>query len=126
MGDRAYIPSALRRRVMARSGNACAACGVSFDDPRVCVDLDHRVPRAVWPRGELEEANLQALCGECHLWKTRKSGERRRIERFRALARTPSERLCWDCDRVVSRYFYADCVCARCLEAASVATSSAS
>jgi hypothetical protein len=110
---RQTIPAATRRLVLWRQRGECADCGASLLGANDCFDIDHIAPLCVFPEGELLSANMRALCAGCHAWKTRKSGEARRIARFRA-ALLERHRVCWLCDRHVSPYFFRGCICSTC------------
>lgn len=58
-GGRPYIPVALRRRVFARDGHACIACGSVVD-----LSLDHATP--VTAGGQDTFDNLQTMCRPCN------------------------------------------------------------
>ncbi len=55
----------MRRRVSKQQGYRCAACGL----PQVHLELDHIIALSLG--GTDERRNLQGLCHDCHLSKTR-------------------------------------------------------
>ncbi len=98
---------------MRRQRYCCADCGESLLHARACVDLDHAIPLAVWPGGELVADNLRAVDVGCHALKTRRR-EARKIARFRA-SLGARHRVCWLCERDVSPFFFHGCICAACV-----------
>lgn len=70
----------IRREVYARQEGRCAGCGVDLDGK---YEVDHVRPRSEFrvPSSESRvqasaTENLQAVCRECHLAKTRRDRER--------------------------------------------------
>lgn len=61
-------PKSCKRRIIARQGERCAACGLQFMGP-VKPEFDHIIALTLY--GENRESNLQALCGGCHKTKTK-------------------------------------------------------
>lgn len=60
----------LRYKVLTRYGQVCMLCG---DRPPDCViHVDHIKPRLKFPHLELDEDNLQVLCGDCNMGKSYK------------------------------------------------------
>lgn len=120
-GGRRTLPRRLRAAVVDAQRARCADCATNLHDPRVCVDIDHAVPLAVWPPGERLPCNLRAVDVGCHALKTRRSGEAQRIARFRAALDHPLHRLCWLCGHYVSRHFFRGCACTDCIHATRAA-----
>lgn len=76
----AQQPTAQRRRILARDGRVCQACGVkcghgNFGDTAPPPAIDHVVP--LIDGGANEDANLQTLCVPCHKVKTAAEAGRR-------------------------------------------------
>lgn len=82
------IPTALRAKVYRTYGRRCAVCG-SVDQ----VQVDHIIP---WAEGGTDAfENLQPLCTECHLIKSRteavRGSKRRAAKGRRPAEKHPSE-----------------------------------
>ena len=67
--DDQAIPPRVKLRVIDRQGGKCAKCNRALGVCGEPVEFDHVV--ALINGGEHREANLQALCGMCHVVKTR-------------------------------------------------------
>ncbi len=64
--ERGYVPPFLRLCVLDRADYACESCGTRGRK----LESDHIIPVA--DGGETTMENLQALCRDCHLAKTRR------------------------------------------------------
>jgi 5-methylcytosine-specific restriction protein A len=67
--DDQAIPPRVKVRVFDRQGGKCATCNRKMGMAGEAVEYDHIM--ALVNGGEHREANLQALCGMCHVAKTR-------------------------------------------------------
>lgn len=90
-GRRPKIRRAVALAVLARQRWCCAVCREALTD---VWDMDHVVPRALRPCDDADA--LQALCVACHARKSR--GDEARLI---AEHKTPGQRVCWTCYRVV-------------------------
>ena len=64
------IPPRVKDRVVARQGHKCASCARPFGPGKDRPEFDHH--DALINGGENREANLRALCGNCHGEKTKR------------------------------------------------------
>lgn len=60
----------LRYKILLKFGAVCMVCGATKADDVICVD--HIKPRSKYPELELDEDNLQVLCGTCNQGKSNK------------------------------------------------------
>lgn len=65
----AAIPPRVKARIIDAQGGKCATCSRKLGAAGESIDFDHRI--ALANGGGHREANLQALCGMCHVAKTR-------------------------------------------------------
>lgn len=83
-------PPRVKDRIVKRQGGKCATCNRKLGMAGELIEFDHI--RALVLGGENREANLQALCGMCHVTKTRedvaqKSTEARKRAKHLGLTR---------------------------------------
>ena len=105
MAKRRTITRRLAAKLLYRFQYKCQTCLQVVDDLH---EFDHVVP--LWAGGKDDEQNLQLLCYACHGRKTRDESDLYTC--YRRTCRTlhlPSERVCWKCNTVYSRYFSHEC-----------------
>ena len=55
----------LRYQALKLHGNRCQCCGLSPSNGAV-LNVDHILPRKLFPENALQLENLQVLCGDCN------------------------------------------------------------
>ena len=60
----------LRFRVLKKYGYKCMSCGLSRDEEKVVIHVDHIKPVSIYPELALIEENLQVLCRDCNQGKS--------------------------------------------------------
>ena len=101
MATRRCVSEQTKRAVAAEDGWRCRHCGCTLP---ATYQIDHIVP--LWAEGQNDPANLQPLCPNCHAAKTSDEHQMRRVYLANVSALTrESERACWHCGRVYSKYF---------------------
>lgn len=97
-----FLRSHRREQILRSQGYRCAGCFSVLVPGQT--DFDHRVPWSISKNSS--DGNIHALCSGCHAFKTRRF-DCHRIPLVRNIASqlAPSERLCYWCTRVVSKYF---------------------
>ncbi len=104
-GPRKRVDQRTRAFLWASARGACANCRLPL--PPQAYHVDHVVPWAVG--GTNAVRNLQVLCPNCHAVKTAcEQGKVLRVQRLRKRLRLPSERVCWECERITSAFFSHD------------------
>ena len=105
---RISIPIHFKRLILKRQNHKCNVCSIFLD----VYDIDHIVPYRIHPVHRLK--NLQALCPTCHARKTRR--EARELSLYAKCQQTQSQRYCWTCKKIVSKYFgFQDGHCMDCI-----------
>jgi hypothetical protein len=106
MSRRRTITRRLAAKLLFRFEYRCQVCAELVDDLH---EFDHVVP--LWAGGRDHEDNLQLLCYACHGRKTRDESDLYTAYRraCRSLAKPASERVCWKCTTVYSKYFQHTC-----------------
>ena len=105
MSKHRAVTRRLAAKLLYKFKYTCQMCTEQVDDLH---EFDHIVP--LWAGGEDAETNLQLLCYACHGRKTRDESDL--YTRHRRAIRTlclPSERVCWKCTVVYSKYFSHRC-----------------
>lgn len=95
----------VREHVARQSNWRCSKCKLFI---RYYYQVDHIRPQ--WAGGSDQLSNLQLLCGTCHDIKSRReTTQRARVRQLECSTILKSERVCWACGVIHSRYFAPHC-----------------